>query len=94
MQLVDNVELVDDEHLILVVDVDDDDIDDAIGVVLVEVDVARDSILVQAALRDEQTFKSALASLVVGDQSVTLSHSGIVRRRRCTRRRRASARRG
>lgn len=40
-----------------------------VGVVLEEIDVARDSLLVQAAFGvDEQAFENALAGLVVGDQ--------------------------
>lgn len=40
-----------------------------IGVVLEEIDVARDSLLVQAAFGvDEQAFENALAGLVVSDQ--------------------------
>ncbi|GDY52315.1 hypothetical protein SVIO_029380 [Streptomyces violaceusniger] len=40
-----------------------------VGVVLEEIDVARDSLLVQAALRvHEQTLENALARFVVGDQ--------------------------
>ena len=40
-----------------------------VGVVLEEIDVARDSLLVQAAFGvDEQAFENALARLVVGDQ--------------------------
>ncbi len=40
-----------------------------VGVVLEEIDVARDSLLVQAAFGvDEQTFENALACFVVSDQ--------------------------